>query len=426
MTADDSRLRVLTALARKMSHTESARRDAASYERFEERLAQRRQGWLRVTPPRLALGGALLALCLGVWFVRGSDPPAVLAPLRYTVQAGFAAPTSQQSATAQRFSFSDGSHVVLAPEATAEVAELSAHGARVRLARGHAEVSIARREHAAWRFQAGPYTVKVTGTAFKLSWSEERQEVEVGMHHGSVIVTGPLAPEGVALRAGQRLVACDRTHRLLVEDWAPVRAEPLARAETKPEPQLDPGSAASGREPGRKARTRSVSLARGTAPSASSHDWAKKVAQGDFEGVLREAKQLGHARVLASASLLDLTALGDAARYARKTALGRDALLALRNRFPEAETAHAAAFFLGRLSQGDEALAWYDRYLREQPDGSYVSQALGRSMMLRYEQGDTLRAAQLATRYRSQFPGGPYAESARKLSEAARVLPPSP
>jgi len=130
---------------------------------------------------------------------------------------------------------------------------------------------------------------------------------------------------------------------------------------------------------------------------------------------LREAKQLGHTRVLAGAQVADLTALADAARYAGKTTLGRDALLALRARFPEADMARDSAFFLGRLSQGETALGWYDRYLREQPQGTYESQALGRSMMLRYEQGDAARAAELAGRYLARFPGGPYAASATKL-----------
>ncbi|HEX6245311.1 MAG TPA: FecR domain-containing protein [Polyangiales bacterium] len=412
MTQDDSRLRGLTALARKMPHAESSRRDVASFERFEDRLLSRRfkQHGRRVTFARAAFGSALVVLCLGAWWLRpqlgGQPGPAPV--LRYAVQA------SQVEDGPQRLAFSDGSHVVLAKEADAQVAELTPHGARVRLARGHAEVSIARRKHAAWQFQAGPYTVRVTGTAFKLSWSEEQQQIEVGMHHGSVVVTGPLAPAGVALRAGQHLVACDRTRRLLVEDWRKVSTTQLASAESTR------GSRAQG-------RARAKAVAKVEAPAiGSGHDWAKRVAQGDFEGVLREAAQLGERRVLASAGGSDLTALADAARYAGKPKLGRAALLALRERHPEAEMARDSAFFLGRLGHGEDALAWYDRYLREQPEGTYVAQALGRSMMLRYEQGDAPRAAELANRYLARFPGGPYATSARRLSEGARVLPPPP
>jgi hypothetical protein len=144
--------------------------------------------------------------------------------------------------------------------------------------------------------------------------------------------------------------------------------------------------------------------------------WAKKVAQGDFASVLSEAQALGHARVLTSANVSDLGALADAARYARQDALGQRTLLALRERFPDSEHARDSAFLLGRLSRDQRALSWYERYLNEQPDGTYVSQALGRSMMLYFERGDSARATVLARSYLTRFPGGPYAASARKLS----------
>jgi hypothetical protein len=41
-------------------------------------------------------------------------------------------------------------------------------------------------------------------------------------------------------------------------------------------------------------------------------------------------------------------------------------------------------------------------------------------MMLRYERGETALAASLAAAYLQRFPGGPYAESARKLSAPAQ------
>jgi hypothetical protein len=426
MTADDSRLRVLAALARKMSHTESARRDAASFERFEQRLearSARRMPWGRV----LLASTALAAAALVAWPRLPNGAGEALPQLRYAVHALPAeharagAPAHASTAVAapagQRLAFSDGSEVQLTPNATADVAELTPRGARVQLKRGVAEVSIVRRKQAAWSFQAGPYTVRVTGTAFKLAWSDELQQIEVGMHHGSVIVSGPSAQSGVALRAGQRLVASARTHRLVVEDWTP------AVASAEPAPVALPALANPAPPEARETRARP----RSTRESASSErDWAKKVAQGEFAAVLREAKALGHARLLGNAQLSDLSALADAARYARQTQLGRSALLALRTRFPESESGRDAAFFLGRLSGGNDALKWYDRYLTEQPNGQYASQALGRSMMLHYERGAAERAAELAREYLRRFAEGPYATSARKLSQPVRVLSPTP
>jgi hypothetical protein len=427
MTADDSRLRVLAALARKMSHTESARRDAASFEKFEQRL-EARQGrrlpWGRV----LMASTALAAAALVAWPRPHDDAGEALPQLRFAVHA---LPTTDQAAArsavpaqetvaapaGQRLAFTDGSEVQLTADAAANVAELTPRGARVQLKRGVAEVSIVRRKQAAWSFQAGPYTVRVTGTAFKLAWSDELQQIEVGMHHGSVIVIGPSAPSGVALRAGQRLVASARTHRLVVEDWTP------AVASADPSAIQLPALANPAPPDARESRARQ----RTPRESASSErDWAKKVAQGDFATVLREAKALGHARLLGNAHLSDLSALADAARYARQTQLGRSALVALRTRFPESESGRDAAFFLGRLSGGKDALKWYDRYLTEQPNGQYASQALGRSMMLHYERDEAERAAELGREYLRRFAEGPYATSARKLSQPVRVTSPTP
>jgi hypothetical protein len=422
-----------------MSHGETSRRDAASFERFEQRLEEQRAGrWSRPRFAGLALGGSLAAAAVLVLVARGpndeGDAQAGL-PLRYArhMESALAADTQAAPAPGQsseRLDFSDGSQVTLAPRAVAEVAEVSAHGARVRLARGDAEVAIQKRTHAAWQFQAGPYTVRVTGTAFKLSWSDELQQIEVGMHHGSVIVRGPLAPSGVTLRGGQRLVASERTHRLVVEDWTPEQQVAAREAVEAGKREAESALAAAQREARASAREQNIERSRARTAArdtqSSDRDWAKQVAQGQFESVLREAKAQGYARVLVNAQVSDLTALADAARYARKTALGRDALLALRERFPSSEMGRDSAFFLGRLSAGDSALDWYDRYLREQPEGTYVSQALGRSMMLRYEQGAHERAAQLAKAYLARFPGGPYAASAHKLKAPARVTPPTP
>lgn len=428
MTADDSRLRALIALAKRMAHGESARRDAASFVAFEERMERAQRG-RRFRHLSMLLGSAALVAAVGflVVLARGTERFDVFAPaqhiashaapepsLTYAVETLAAASTQDVGQSGVRnLRFSDGSRVTLESSAAAQVAELTGRGANVLLAHGAAEVSIAKRKNAAWRFQAGPYTVRVTGTAFKLTWSAEAETVEVGMHHGSVIVTGPLAPQGVALHAGQRLVASGRDRRLLVEDWAPAAEAKLVTADATDEVLPSARAAQRTKGPSREA-------------AHAEHDWAKKVAQGNFAGVLREAKQLGYARLLETAVLPDLGALADAARYARQNVLGRNALLALRERFPESAMGRDAAFFLGRLSSDQSALRWYDRYLSEQPDGAYVSQALGRSMMLRFERGDHEEAARLAARYLSRFPSGPYAGSAQKLSDPARANRPAP
>jgi hypothetical protein len=406
MSARDSRVQALIDLAKKMSTGESPRRDAASFASFQARLERRL--WARSrfwSRPQVRWGGAALVAVAGAicgTLVLEQQQPALsyaIEPLENDAHAG-----SAHAASVQRLSFSDGSKVTLLASAEAKVAELDSHGARVVLARGQAEVAIARRRNAAWLLQAGPYNVRVTGTAFRLIWAADTEQIEVDMRHGSVVVTGPMAGAGVALHAGQRLLGSPRERRLVVEDWPRVVDPPRPAAAPVEQPQA---AAARDAHPARES-------------TLATRGWAKKVARGDFSAVLGEARAAGLGRVIAAAPVSDLAALADAARYARQNALGRKALLALRERFPHAPEARDSAFFLGRLSGGQSALAWYDRYLGEQPDGSYASQALGRSMVLRYERGERAQAAALASSYLARFPSGPYAESARKLCADVR------
>jgi FecR protein len=404
MSPRDARVQALIDLAKKMPTGESARRDAVSFTSFhaalERRRASRSGGWRRA-PLRWAtaalVASAAAATC---WTLLPSGEPA----LRYAVER-LPSAAELSSAPARRLRFSDGSQVTLEANSAAKVVQIDSHGARVVLERGKAEVAIARRKQAAWSLQAGPYDVRVTGTAFRISWVAESEQIEVDMRHGSVVVTGPMAGTGVALHAGQRLLGSPRQRRLLVEDWPRVpEAPPAVGAAADATPSASAASAA-------RVSTRSLSAARG---------WDKRVARGDFATVLSEARAARLGRVLATAPAADLAALADAARYARQNALGRRALLALRERFPRAQEARDSAFFLGRASGAASALAWYERYLSEQPAGSYASQALGRSMMLHYERAETTLAAELAATYLQRFPGGPYAESARKLLVQAR------
>ncbi len=437
MTDAPRDLRALIALAKRMPHVESTRRDAASFASFESRLfAKSRKP--RVRAIWLAAGLSTCAALVvaypiarergigfGSFMLGGGaaqlsyrEQPIALASGQFSLAPGTG--RFDEAGAGRELAFSDGSRVQLSQESTANVAEVTDRGARVVLKRGRAEVSIARRKQAAWQMVAGPYTVKVTGTAFRLAWSPDTQEFELAMHHGSVIVSGPMAEQGVALGKGQRLVGSPRSRRLVVEEW---RGDVLlARAAEAPAPVAEVEQLATS-ESGNK-NGRNVLLARGTArfddrARVLAHGWAKQVAQGQFESVLAEARRIGHSRVLSAANVSDLGALADAARYARQDALGQKTLLALRERFPDSEQARDTAFLLGRLSKEQRALEWYERYLSEQPKGAYVSQALGRSMMLCFELGDRARAKALALRYLARFPGGPYAASARKLSDSS-------
>ena len=119
------------------------------------------------------------------------------------------------------------------------------------------------------------------------------------------------------------------------------------------------------------------------------------------------------------ASLEDLEALADAARYARRIGIARTALLALRERFAASPPAREAAFLLGRLDENAgaavEARGWYESYLKEEPSGHYASQAQGRLLLLLRERNPA-QARAVAQQYLQRFPEGPYAGVARELA----------
>jgi hypothetical protein len=61
------------------------------------------------------------------------------------------------------------------------------------------------------------------------------------------------------------------------------------------------------------------------------------------------------------------------------------------------------------------ALTWYDRYLSEAPQGTYVPDALGRKMTLLGRWDRRAEAVALAAEYLRRFPQGTYANAARLL-----------
>lgn len=314
-----------------------------------------------------------------------------------------------------RIAFSDGSEVRVTRGASARVEEITSKGARLRLEDGALEASIVPAPGAEWSVDAGPFVVAVKGTRFTAAWSASAQELRVVLDEGSVSVRGPLAPDGVTLVEGQTMTANLRNDELSI-----TKAEPSASAAlgAPSAPPLSPSIASPGlgdlESPPPAAPTATVSEV--GAPFVS---WSKRVAKGDFEGVLREAEQRGVDGVLSGGSLDDLVALSDAARYAGRGDLSRRALLAVRSRFAGSGPATSAAFLLGRMAHDGGspggAIQWYDRYLAEAPSGTFASEALGRKMLaVRTTQG-TGAARPLAEAYLARYPKGGFAAVAGEI-----------
>lgn len=397
----------LIALARKELRGDSVLSDDALFARLEQRMARPKRGVSRGWLGAAAGICAAAALAVTLLTVTGDDAITFeVAGSSVSKDGRIVAgePTSIQ--------FSDGSQATLGRGAEAEVQQLTEHGAQVVLRGGTMRVSIAKKPQAAWTVAAGPYDVRVTGTAFDVSWSAQAQAFDLRMQSGSVVVTGPLAGSGITLKAGQRLFGGVAEGRLTVENAGERVAEREEAVASALEPSTEP-----------KPTPSPAPLT--PSPRSGELSWSKQVAQGRFDSVLAEAEQRGLSRTLSSAPLEDLAALAEAARYVGRGQVAKRVLLAERKRFPSSAAARDAAFFLGRIAEdgGEGALTWYERYLSESPRGPYASQALGRKMMIVYKQRGAQSAGPVAREYLSRFPNGPYAAAARKLEQEAAPAP---
>jgi hypothetical protein len=166
------------------------------------------------------------------------------------------------------------------------------------------------------------------------------------------------------------------------------------------------------------AAARTARPPRASAVVAAARSWSADLSAGDFDLIIADAERdLG--RALASRGTDELAALADAARYRHHDDVARRALYAQRRRFPGSARAADAAFFIGRLEENGggpgRALRWYDRYLDESPNGSYVAEALGRKMIAIREVSGPAAARDVAEEYVRRFPRGSYAGAAQAL-----------
>lgn len=310
-------------------------------------------------------------------------------------------------------SFSDGSRVALGPQARGRVVEIGRHGARVALDEGRARVEVVHRPGAQWLFEAGPFLINVHGTAFTFGWSAHDARLDLTMDSGVVSVTGPLSGGEIFLHAGQTF-SVSLNDRGAANPAPP--APPLAPAVS---PSLAPAAALP------------VAPSRPIGRATPAVSWVAELAEGRAAAVVADAERRGLGKALDSSSSEDLAALADASRFERNDGLARRALLAQRRRFPRSARAGEASFLLGRLDEpvGDSAdsvseagarraLAWYDRYLQESPQGAYVSEALGHKMMVLERTHRQTEATAIAAAYLRRFPAGTYAHAARALVRA--------
>jgi hypothetical protein len=315
--------------------------------------------------------------------------------------------------------FSDGTEVVFRSGAQGRVKSVGEHGARIAVT-GKVHVKVVHWRGSQWLFDAGPFLITVTGTAFTAEWRDAEGRLDVALEAGSLAVSGPLSDEAIALRAGQRLRISTREKEVVIRELG---ASPEPRVSLS-DLATDAGSTAAPAD-GERAPDVAPPAQPAPAPGASASvksSWMSELAAGNFAAILRQAEQRGLDDVLAQGSSDELAALSDAARYSRREDVARRALTAQRRRFPESRRASDAAFLLGRLEEAAQrpelALDWYDRCLRESPHGTYVSEALGRKMTVIQRLYGDARARPIAEEYLRRFSSGTYAAAARALIRA--------
>ena len=397
----------------------------AELERGWQRLASRLEQGHHLEPatslrPRLpwgrwALAGAV-AVVLGI-AVHGLPLRPSDTPLHCIIEGATVGPAETITATSPaRVLFSDESRVGIEPSAKIRVLGTDARGAQVAISDGTIDVYVKPRKDSSWRFEAGPFSVLVKGTAFRLGFEASKGRLDLHVKNGVVDVRGPREDRVLTLRGGESLELFANPPR-----EAPAAA-PTQVATTLPAPaapEISLASRTAARHPAHGGTGR-LALREGTSHAVP---WSDLIAKGDFAAVVQDAERRGLDVTLARGSSLDLITLADAARYTRKYETARQALLALRARFAGTDRAKDAAFFLGRLSEvgpasSDAALTWYDTYLVEAGRGPYASEALGRKLTLLVRTDHEL-ARKVARNYLQRFPQGNQAELARSVVESS-------
>jgi ferric-dicitrate binding protein FerR (iron transport regulator) len=422
----------LDELGAAMAQVSDARADApravhGARQRLRESLAEKRA---RRTAPRAArwvVPAAVVGLCavggagvLGAaWWLAEPKPLTAHVESRSLALSGDWISTAAET---KQLRFSDGTTLSLHPETRLQLRETSPRGASVVLARGRALANVEHTGKAEWRFTAGPFQVRVTGTEFDLAWDPDTGVFELALHQGEVLLEGPQVEGTRAIRKGDYV-------KIEVEPRQTAGAEGATRrADTETDPAhladgthddledplqdeahdgADTAPADLADEPGDDTASAGAD-ARRPAPAR----WQDLLESGQRSEALRAVDRVGPARAIEQASARELWTLANAARLGGRPELARSALQVLRSKHGQRGQ---TAFVLGKVAADQlrarsEAITWFETYLTEAPRGPFAEQALGRLVEL---QAGTPSGRRAAEQYLERHPNGAYAPFAR-------------
>jgi len=367
---------------------------------------------------RWSLAGVALALCAlaALKVTTVVRTPTSKAPtLAYQVQGGSVLEGGylrEAGHAGMNVLFNEGSRLSLAAGTRSRIRVVDQDTAHVAIERGHASFQVVHKNNRRWLVDVGPFLVTVTGTAFTVSWDPVREELELKLREGAVVVSGPVSAGEIRLRAGQRLVANLAKVETVISEELPGLAKEESPVAAPVPTQVQPAGPEGNGPPAAAAPT--------VTRTPLDHQWSRRLARGQWDRILAEAKRVGIGVALGEASSEDLFALANAARYRHQLDVARSALLAERRRFPGSPRTLEATYLLGRVEESRDtgaaqAMAWYDEYLSRAPAGPLAGEALGRKMTLTDKLEGPARARALAEEYLRRFPKGNYAGSAREL-----------
>jgi len=307
-------------------------------------------------------------------------------------------------------SFSDGTRFTLGSSTRAHVISLQQHGAQIALESGSLDANVVHTGVSAWSLSAGPFSVRVTGTKFSLSWDPDHERFSIRVTQGSVAVAGSVIGAERPVRTGETLVVSVPDHRLQLSNDQPAAASQQSATEIE--------APAASALPSAAETSAAVPSAEPGARSASA--WRKLALEGKLREAYASADATGFDNACDAANASDLLLLGDAARLAGRSDRVNEALLQLRRRFPKDPRSAAAAFMLGKVAfdrgGGDRSAAnWFAASLREQPNGALAREAAGRLIEALQRAGDSAGAERAAKDYLTWYPDGPHAALARSL-----------
>lgn len=344
----------------------------ASRHRRRRRVAWRPVGWVGLG---FATAAAAAVLLVGLRpqssvEVTPVEPPAIAAE-----RSHFVAPPEGSLV----LHMADGSSFELQPQGRAHVASRASGRRHVVLDEGSARVDAHAGDGEGLSFEAGPYRVETDTGRLDLRWQPVAHTLIVSVVAGDATVTGPGLSSSVRVVRGERIELGPSTGRspgaadaALSPEAVSSAADASAADAALGEPDEDDQPSSATR------RSRGSSRLGGSSPRSSG--WRALADQGEYRAAIEAAQAEGFDTLCRTLPADALLKLADAARYARRLALARQALGAVRRRFAGRDAAALAAFDLGRLDAHDcsRAQRWFRVYLSERPGGDLAEVAAAR------------------------------------------------